>query len=73
MSEISDVQRSHTFLVRLWLEPLGDGHEEWRGQVRFAAGETRYFRDWDTLVGHLRATLRVTPDLPAAGLPLSHE
>jgi hypothetical protein len=68
MSEISDVQRSHTFLVRMWLEPLGDGQEEWRGQVRFTAGETRYFRDWDTLVGHLRAALRVSPDSPDACL-----
>jgi len=26
--------RSHLFMVRLWLEPLGDGQTEWRGKVQ---------------------------------------
>lgn len=43
--------RSHLFTVRLWLEELGDGQTEWRGQVQHVlSGERRYFRDWATLV-----------------------
>jgi len=37
---------SHLFTVRLWLEELGDGRAEWRGQVQHVlSGETHYFRD----------------------------
>jgi hypothetical protein len=44
-------RRSHLFTVRLWPEALGDGRAEWRGEVRYvSSGETRYFRDWPTLV-----------------------
>ena len=43
--------RSHLFTVRLWLEDLGDGRTEWRGQVQHVlSGEVRYFRDWPTLI-----------------------
>ena len=42
---------SHLFTVRLWLEELGDGQSEWRGQVQHVlSGEMRYFRDLATLV-----------------------
>jgi len=45
------LRRSHLFTVRIWSEALGDGRAEWRGQVRYVpSGETRYFRDWPTLV-----------------------
>ncbi len=44
-------RRSYLFTVRLWSEALGEGQAEWRGQVRYVtSGETRYFRDWSTLV-----------------------
>ena len=51
-------QRSHLFTVRLWLEDLGHGRVEWRGQVQHVlSGETRYFRDWATLVEVMTAML----------------
>ncbi len=41
---------SHLFTVRLWLEDLGDGEVEYRGQAQHVlSGETRFFRDWATL------------------------
>jgi hypothetical protein len=43
-------QRSHLFMLRLWLENLGDGHADWRGKVLYVNnGEACYFRDWQTL------------------------
>lgn len=45
-------------MVRVWMEDLGDGKAEWRGQVKHVtSGEVRYFRDWTTLISHLRAML----------------
>lgn len=50
--------RSHLFTVRLWAEELGNGQTEWRGQVQHVlSGETRYFRDWATLVEFVVAML----------------
>lgn len=50
--------RTHLFMVRVWQEDLGEGKTEWRGQVRHViSGEVRYFRDWATLVEHLKAML----------------
>ncbi len=50
--------RSHLFTVRLWVEELGDGQTEWRGQVQHVlSGEKRYFRDWATLVEVVAAML----------------
>lgn len=38
-------------MVRVWLEHLGDGKTEWRGQVKHVMrGEVRYFRDWPGLI-----------------------
>jgi len=38
---------SHLFTVRLWLEELGEGQQEWRGKLKNVAnGDERYFRDW---------------------------
>jgi hypothetical protein len=49
---------SHLFTVRLWAEELGNGQTEWRGQVQHVlSGETRYFRDWGTLVEFVLMTL----------------
>ena len=51
-------QHSHLFTVRLWMEDLGDGRAEWRGQVQHVlSGETHYFREWPTLLALLRAML----------------
>lgn len=57
---LSDTQRPRTylFMVRLWLEDLGEGKTEWRGQVKHVlSGEVRYFRDWATLVEHMKTML----------------
>ncbi len=35
----------------MWLEYLGDGKTEWRGQVKHVlSGEVRYFRDWQNMI-----------------------
>lgn len=50
--------RSHLFMVRLWLEDLGEGKTEWRGQVKHVtSGEVRYFRDWPILTTILQEML----------------
>lgn len=44
-------------MVRVWLENLGEGWSEWRGQVKHVlSGEVRYFRDWSTLLAFLQET-----------------
>jgi hypothetical protein len=49
---------SHLFTLRVWLEALGDGRSEWRGQVTYVlTGETHYFRQWDQLQKILRHCL----------------
>ena len=56
------IHHSHLFTVRLWLEELGNGQVEWRGQVQCViSGETRYFRDWPALADHLQAMLSSPP------------
>ena len=48
------LSRSHSFAVRVWQEDLGEGCFEWRGQVRhMLSGETRYFRDWQSLAAFI--------------------
>ena len=57
--------QSHLFTVRLWLENLGDGRAEWRGQVQHVlSGETRYFREWPALIAWLVAILPPTETAP---------
>ena len=49
---------SYLFMLKVWAEELGDGQWEWRGQVQHVkSGETRYFRDWSTLITFLEAAL----------------
>jgi len=56
--EVPSAHRSHLFTLRLWVETLDDEQVEWRGQLHYVlSGETRYFRDWPTLVALLDATL----------------
>lgn len=55
--------RTHLFMVRVWIEDLGDGRTEWRGQVKHVmSGEVRYFRSWSTLIRHLKAVLSSAQD-----------
>ena len=43
-------QNSHLFMLRMWLEDLGNGQTDWRGKVQHVnSSEVRYFRDWSTL------------------------
>lgn len=56
---------SHLFTVRLWQEELGNGQTELRGKVQHvSSGESRYFRDWPTLITFLQA-LSSTPRSPS--------
>ncbi len=58
---------SQSFLVRVWLEILGDGNTEWRGKVQcISTGEAHYFRDWAALVTSLEGML--SPAAPPAAL-----
>jgi len=59
------------FTVRVWREELGEDRSEWRGQARHVlSGETRYFRDWPSLVAFIveRATVA-----DALGQPMDPE
>lgn len=45
-------------MLRLWPEEIDGDQVEWRGQVQHVtSGETRYFRDWSTLVALLQQML----------------
>jgi hypothetical protein len=51
-------QRSHVFILRLWLEDLGSGQTDWRGKVQYVNnGEARYFRDWPTLEAFMESLM----------------
>lgn len=53
--EKQEMERSHLFLVRIWLEELGEDEQEWRGRAQnIATGEALYFRGWAGLVTVLR-------------------
>ena len=44
-----------SFLVRLWLEVDGDGHDRWRGEVeQIQSGRRRGFTSFDDLMTLLR-------------------
>jgi hypothetical protein len=58
MSDTVKPPRSCTFLVRVWLEPSDKQQDAWWGQVQSASSGIRYFRDWETLIEHLRTALR---------------
>jgi hypothetical protein len=67
MDKAQPPSRTHLFTVRVWLEDLGAGQTEWRGEVQYVvSGEMRYFRDWPTLVALLQAML---PKKGGIGLP----
>jgi hypothetical protein len=71
MDNVQLPARTHLFTVRVWLEDLGEGQTEWRGEVHaVVSGEQRYFRDWPTLVGILQAML---PGTGGSGLPAAHD
>lgn len=46
------------FILRLWLEDIGDGRAEWRGRLQaIPGGDANYFRTWGELIDYLRAGL----------------
>jgi hypothetical protein len=50
---------AHLFMLRLWLEDLGNGQTDWRGKVQHMnSGEARYFRDWQTLETFMKGLLK---------------
>ncbi len=58
MTQDQTHQRTHLFTLRMWPEALGDRQIEWRGKVQHVlSGQTRYFRDWDTLIAYLQDML----------------
>lgn len=49
---MDDIRQSQTnlFIVRVWLEKMGEGKSEWRGKVQHVlSGQVRYFRGWPML------------------------
>lgn len=60
---MDDEQQSILFTVRVWRERVGDGRTEMRGKVQHVlTGETRYFRDWQTLRAFVSAELAELED-----------
>jgi hypothetical protein len=66
----SEFTSSHLFVIRIWEENLGNDQVECRGQVQdVLSGESRYFRDWPTLISFFRLNCSrldagVEPDRP---------
>ena len=53
---------SHLFMLRVWLEDLGQGKTDWRGKVQHVnSGEVRYFRDWPAMESFIEGLIRA-PD-----------
>ncbi len=51
MKKPSGRPRSHLFTVQVWEEAVGTEQTEVRGKVQlFTTGESRYFREWATLM-----------------------
>ena len=60
---VHEPARAQSFMLRMWLEDLGEGRVEWRGKVQHvASGEVRYFRDWPALIACLQEMLSAEPD-----------
>jgi hypothetical protein len=57
--EKSQQHRPHLFVLHIWLEDLGDGTTEWRGDIECAESrEKRYFREWTVLFEFVMAQLQ---------------
>lgn len=54
MCKVTPAGQIHLFMLRIWLEPLGEGHAEIRGEVRhLLSGRRRRVRDWATLAAFM--------------------
>lgn len=50
MTQLSQSPPTAILTLRLWREPLGNDHSEWRGEIKhLATKEVRYFRTWEEL------------------------
>lgn len=51
LTDVSGLRKdTRTFIVRLWLEDLGDGHTEWRGRAQdVVSGQVKFFHGWERL------------------------
>jgi hypothetical protein len=50
MRESSRSPPTVLFTLRLWVEPLDETRDEWRGAVKnLTTGEVRYFRRWEEI------------------------
>jgi len=59
--ENSAGRSSHQFMLRLWLEELGNEQYELRGSVQHInSGEMLYFRDWPKMEGFIEKQLYKT-------------
>lgn len=58
MNDDAHHHASHLFMLRVWVEALGDERSEWRGEIKYVLnGETYYFRQWSQLRDTLRRCL----------------
>lgn len=58
MSEKKKSNPSELFTLRLWLEELGNGQQEWRGKIQHVlSGKVRYFRGLEGLTDKLEGLL----------------
>ena len=58
MNKKSPAAASDLFTVRVWTEEADDEETVFHGQVlHVQSGETRYFRDWPTLIQHIQTLL----------------
>lgn len=56
------VQGSQLFMLRIWLEDLGDGQSDWQGKVmHVSSGEARFFRGWEMLEAFVEDLLGEKP------------
>ena len=61
MNAEEQIKQSQLFTLRVWMEEVGDGRCEVRGQVKHVlSGETSYFREWPDLQALLQQRLEVT-------------
>lgn len=58
------VPRSHLFMLRIWLEDIGNEQAGWRARVQHvSSGEVRYFHDWSTLEAFVEGLVSKTKPL----------
>ena len=62
MNAEEQAKQSQLFTLRVWMEEVGDGRCEVRGQMKHVlSGETSYFREWPDLLALLQQHLTGAP------------